>query len=312
MSLLPLLQLLHIPGVGHATLNRLLARMKGQGIALDDLPNFSPDDLIDQLGLKPEWADLFIQNRDKAWKIQEELERHDIRVLLNGDPGYPERLNQFLGGAAPAVLFIQGNAALLQQKSVAVVGSRECSKRGIAAAQVCVERLAALHNNIVSGNAPGIDCAAHSAALTGGGTTTFILAHGILHYQSRLEYRSWLQEENHVILSEFPPQMPWATHAAMQRNRTICALSQAVLLVESGIEGGTYTTGMSALKLGIPLFAVEYDPILPSAEGNRRFLHQGAGAIPESGDFPAEFIEAISRASSFPLESDQARLFPEE
>jgi DNA protecting protein DprA len=312
ISILPLLQLLHIPGVGHATLNRLLARMKGQGIALDDLPDFSPDDLIYQLGLKPDRADLFFQNRDKAQQIFDELERHSIDVLMNGDEKYPERLNRILGGGAPPVLFVQGNPQLLQKRSVAVVGARECSERGVAAAQACVEQLAALHSNIVSGNAPGIDRAAHCAALACGGTTTFTLAHGILQFQFRQEYRQGLQDGYYVVLSEFPPRMPWATHAAMQRNRTICALSHAVLLVESGTEGGTFTTGKSALKLGVPLFAVEYDPVPPSAKGNPYFLNRGARAIPENGHSLAELIEAVTHPSGAPSEIVQSLLFPNE
>ncbi len=277
----PLLQLLHIPGVGHTTLNRLLFRMREQGISLEDLSGFSFGELVYQLGFRAEWAESFFLNRDSALGMAEELARHSIQIIVNGDEAYPGRLNRILGDAAPAVLFLRGNPALLHPKSVGVVGARECSERGIAAAQRCVEQLAAHTINIVSGNAAGIDSVAHQTALATGGTTVFVLAQGILPFHPREAIRPLLLDENHLILSEFPPRLPWATHAAMQRNRTICALSHAVLLVESGIGGGTFATGKNALKQGIPLFSVDYESPPSSAEGNRYFLNRGARPIRE-------------------------------
>jgi len=293
-SLPPLLQLLHIPGVGHTTLNRLLFRMRERGISLEDVTGFSLDDLIFQLGLRAEWADLFLQNRELALRLHGELEHQSIRVLVNGDGVYPQRLSRILGDAAPAVLFVRGDPALLQQKSVAVVGVRKCSKRGIAAAKRCTEQLAAHSINIVSGNAVGIDRVAHLTVLSAGGTTIFVLAQGILSFHPQEELFPLLRDSNHLILSEFPPQLSWATHAAMQRNRTICALSHAVLLIESGTEGGTLATGKNALKLRVPLFAVDFKPVPSTAKGNPYFLQRGAKPIPEKSHILQEIFESLT------------------
>lgn len=301
MSLPSLLQLLYIPGVGHTTLNRLLFRMREQGISLEDLSGFSSGDLAYQLDFRAEWAESFFLNRDSALGMAEELAHHSIQIIVNGDEAYPSRLTRILGDAAPAVLFVRGNPALLHQKSVAVVGARECSGRGNAVARHCTEQLAAHSINIVSGNAAGIDSIAHHTAVAAGGTTVFVLAHGILPYHPREAIRPLLLDENHLILSEFSPRLPWATHAAMQRNRTICALSHAVLLVESGIGGGTFATGRNALKLSVPLFVVEYDPFLPSAEGNRYFLNRGARPIREK----QMDITVLMDTLAHPLDSPQ-------
>jgi predicted Rossmann fold nucleotide-binding protein DprA/Smf involved in DNA uptake len=62
----------------------------------------------------------------------------------------------------------------------------------------------------------------------------------------------------------------------MTRNRTICALSDAVVVIESGLEGGTFEAGKTALALNLPLFCVEYAEPTESAAGNPYLLQHGA------------------------------------
>jgi DNA processing protein len=68
----------------------------------------------------------------------------------------------------------------------------------------------------------------------------------------------------------------------MTRNRTICGLSNALVVIESGLEGGTFEAGKTALDLGEPLFCVEYAEPSPSAAGNPYFLAHGALSVKRS------------------------------
>ena len=110
-------------------------------------------------------------------------------------------------------------------------------------------------------------------------------------------------------MSEFPPEVGWQAHNAMQRNRTICGLSRALLIVESAMSGGTFASGNAALELGCPLYVIDY-PVPPeSALGNRHFLKRGA--LPVMVDANGEFDEAALRAmltAKWP-ERDQRELF---
>ena len=278
---LPLLQLMRVPGIGHAALNRLLNRISDLAMHLDDLTDCSRDDLVSQLGLRDDWADIFLSNREDAERLNDELERRNVRIVLRDGEMYPKRLQDVLGSAAPPVLFVRGNAQLLQKQLVAVVGMRDCSERGKKAARSCVKQFVKRDISIVSGNAAGIDETAHRAALENGGCTIFVLPYGILNAFVRSSMIECIQEDNHLFLSEFSPDLPWATHAAMQRNRTVCALSEAVLLVESGAAGGSFATGKNAQKLGTPLFVLSYDSPNPHAKGNAFFLQRGARKISE-------------------------------
>ena len=65
----------------------------------------------------------------------------------------------------------------------------------------------------------------------------------------------------------------------MTRNHTLIGLSNALIVVESGMQGGTYEAGSFALKAGVPLFVAEYAQPSESAAGNAYFLQHGATPI---------------------------------
>jgi len=137
----------------------------------------------------------------------------------------------------------------------------------------------------VSGYAHGVDLAAHSGALEAGGTTTAVLAEGILHFKIKESLREQFHDnelKNVTVVSEFPPNLPWKAHNAMARNRTICGLSDALVVIESGLEGGTFEAAKSALSFDEPLFCVEYADPAQSAAGNSWLVKHGAVSLRRS------------------------------
>ncbi|MGC9327817.1 MAG: DNA-processing protein DprA, partial [Candidatus Hinthialibacter sp.] len=157
MDAIVLLQLMQIPGIGHATLNRLLFRVQRNGMSPGDLLDMRPDDLVDQYNFQREWAESFLGGRRKSERMAEELAAHQIQIIPSDHPQYPTRLQEILGDGAPPVLFVRGNADLLREHSAAVVGSRRCSLRGVKSARHCVRQLVEKNLAIVSGNAAGVD-----------------------------------------------------------------------------------------------------------------------------------------------------------
>ena len=61
----------------------------------------------------------------------------------------------------------------------------------------------------------------------------------------------------------------------MKRNSTIIGLSDAMILVESGLTGGTFAAGEETLKRKRPLFVIDFAEPGPSAEANPYFIKQG-------------------------------------
>jgi DNA protecting protein DprA len=310
MDIIAILMLMHISGVGHAAINRLLHKMKGQQLTPCALLELSPQDISHQFGLRPEVAEDFFTHRDQAQQTSEDLEHHEINILHNEHTDFPERLKNILGDSAPPVLFVRGNTSLLKQKALTVIGVRDHSEQGMNATRKNVETIIKQKNIvIISGNAAGIDAFAHQTALQSNGATIFVLPHGILHFHTKKWMVDCLTDQNHLILSEFPPQLPWITHAAMQRNRTLCALSQAVLLIETKTSGGSFSTAQNALKLKIPLFAIDYDPTPPSAEGNRLFLNKGALPIKENNSDLTQLFDVFDNSLKTSQLHQEPRLF---
>jgi DNA processing protein len=124
--------------------------------------------------------------------------------------------------------------------------------------------------------------AAHKAAVRDGGTTILVLVEGIMRYRAKSEIKQYLTSKNHLVVSQFPPNLTWIGRNAMKRNSTIIGLSSAMILVESGIKGGTYAAGEETLKRRQPLFVIDFAEPGPSAEANPHFIK--SGGIPIRGN----------------------------
>jgi DNA processing protein len=267
--------LLLTKGLGPKGVSRILDAVAAQDRQID-LSLMSIAEMIQRTGAKPETAEQIPASIKKADELLKDFEDQGIKILVRGRAGYPERLLKTLKEDAPLVLFAKGNMKILLQKAVGFCGSRKASEKGIAVAGECAGALANQHINVISGYAHGVDLAAHRAALQAGGVTTFVLAEGILHFKIKSDVKDLLTEDNHVVVSEYMPRLPWLARNAMQRNKTICGLSNAVVVIESGLKGGTFEAGKAALSLRRPLFVAEYAQPAESAEGNAYFLQQGA------------------------------------
>lgn len=274
-----ILQLMQTRGMGGKTLGRILAQLNSEGRDISHITSITQDELVKRYGLKLQIAQALSAARAQAEDLAEKLERQSVSLLLNGTPNYPSRLSKVLGNDAPPVLFAMGNLEILEQKAVGFCGSRHASELGLRVTTDCAQALAEKRINVVSGYAHGVDLAAHRAALEAGGVTTFVLAEGILRFKIKHEVAERLTPINHVILSEFPPRLTWTPRDAMQRNQTICGLAQAVIVIESGLSGGTFAAGETALRLRQPLFVAEYAQPGSSAAGNQHFLGKGAQAL---------------------------------
>jgi DNA protecting protein DprA len=223
--------------------------------------------------------DALFDNRLAAQELFEWLTKQNIQIIGYFDYAYPTKLEKNLLDKSPFVFYVKGNLDILQNKAVGFCGSRDASVKGQYVAQMAAKQIAQHHWTVVSGNARGIDTWAHSSALKEQGTTIFVAPEGILPFRIRPESKIYTNQENHLIISEFKPDENWSVRTAMQRNHTICGLSNAMILVQSGLTGGTFEAGNFALRAKIPLFVAEYADSDVSGPGNPYFITQGAEPI---------------------------------
>lgn len=197
-----------------------------------------------------------------------------IKVTKN-DIEYPQQLNIILGKNAPDTLYMWGNLDLLNRPSVGFCGSRDVSDKGIEVTVDTAGQIAQEGWVVVSGHAKGVDTAAHRTALEHDAGTILVISEGIDRFKLRRELKRIAKPENLLVISQFERNDGWVSWRAMQRNQTIIALSDAMIILESRLKGGTYNAGLTAMKLKHPLYVAVYQDKEKSA-GNEYFIKRGA------------------------------------
>ena len=193
------------------------------------------------------------------------------------DDGYPAALRR--PGPAPDPLWIAGDAAVLGHPTVAIVGTRRMSPYGERVARELAAALASAGAVVVSGLAPGIDCAAHASAVDAGGTSVAVLGEGITSFMAnaggrRRRLAARLRERG-ALVSAYPPIVPAQGWMFAKRNALIAALGRAVVVVEAPAGSGALITAADAVRLGRPLFAVPGPIGSRTSEGTNALIAAG-------------------------------------
>ena len=215
-------------------------------------------------------------------QAEEELARcrqAGITLLPYFASDYPVAL-QALGGAHPVLLHAKGNLGLLQSPTaiLGIVGTRQPSPEGLAAAHRIAYEEAEKGRVILSGLAYGCDAAAHHGALEATGRTIAVIATGLdrTHPEAHQALQDRIIASGGLVLSEYPLATPVDTYRLVARDRLQAALSAELLVIECGAQSGTMHTVRFAERYHRPIFALPpHTDRLPSLEGNRQLLQSG-------------------------------------
>ena len=213
---------------------------------------------------------------------EEELARcrqAGITLLPYFASDYPKALHA-LGGARPVLLHAKGDLGLLQSPAsiLGIVGTRQPSPKGLAAAHRIAYEEAEKGRVILSGLAYGCDAAAHHGALEATGRTIAVIATGIdrAHPEAHQALQDRIIASGGLVLSEYPLTTPVNTYRLVARDRLQAALSAELLVIECGVQSGTMHTVRFAERYRRPIFALPpHTDRLPSLEGNRQLLLSG-------------------------------------
>jgi len=274
-----------IPGIGGVTLRNLLDRFgdieaiyAASPAALQTVPGVGP-----RLAAAIKAIDVPLTAAAiAAW------EAAGITLLTHSDLRYPALLHGLRD--APPLLFCRGALLPADDLAVSIVGTRQPSPPARAYAAALAGGLAARGWTIVSGLAWGIDLAAHSGALQGGGRTVAILGSGLEQIPPRKRALAARIAANGALLSEIQPDAPPSPPALVARNRLISGMSRAVIVVEAGTESGSLYTARFAYKQERPILAVDN-----GSEGNTQLLAHGAGRL-AAGDTGWDALDRRLRA----------------
>ncbi|MFB4158691.1 DNA-processing protein DprA [Geomicrobium sp. JSM 1781026] len=202
-----------------------------------------------------------------------------VRSVTIVDEEYPDRFRYL--SDPPPVLYVSGNEHLLNcTRTLAVVGTRSPSEYGKARLNELLVPVVQQNTVIVSGLARGIDTLAHKLAIGNNGKTIAVIGSGHNHiYPKENQGLAKTISQNHLLLSEYPPDVVPQKWHFPERNRLISALGDLLFVVEAGERSGTLITVDCALEQGKDVCALPGNVGVSTSVGTNRLIQQGAKMV---------------------------------
>src|SRR4030095_14725791 len=189
---------------------------------------------------------------------QEELkfiQRFRIKPLFITDKEYPQRLLNCYD--PPTLLFYKGNANLNAAKIVSIIGTRMHTDYSKKMTDTLIEELSVQNILIVSGMAYGVDAIAHKAAVKNNLATIGVLGHGLdqIYPPDHSNLAKDIVKNGGGLLTEFRRHTNPDTHNSRTRDRIGAGMSDATIVIESGIKGGSMVAAELANGYNKDVFA---------------------------------------------------------
>lgn len=205
-----------------------------------------------------------------------ELQAAEFPPLLREIPQPPEQLN------------FRGSLPDPELKLLAVVGSRKYTSYGKQAVDHLIDGLRGYPVGIISGLALGIDSLAHEAALRNNLYTLAVPGGGLddtaLYPATHKHLAHRILETGGGLLSEYDPLQKAAAWTFPQRNRIVCGMCQATLLIEASEKSGTLITARLATDYNREVLVVPGSIFSGNSRGTHQFLKLGATPVTDAAD----------------------------
>lgn len=182
------------------------------------------------------------------------IEKYKIQPLFITDETYPKRLLNCYD--APTMLYYRGTTNLNHAKIIAIIGSRTHTEYGKQMTETLVTTLSDSNILVVSGLAYGVDALAHKACLKSNIQTVGVLAHGLdTIYPSAHKDMAKEMLQSGGLLTEFMTNTKPDKHNFPSRNRIVAGMSDATIVIETDIKGGSMITAELANGYNKDVFA---------------------------------------------------------
>lgn len=223
---------------------------------------------------------------DLANKELEFIYKNDVNFTSYNDNDYPYRLKECVD--SPFLLYYKGNINFNKEKIIAIVGTRNPSNYGIKFCENLIEDLSVKYPDcvIISGLAYGIDIVSHKAALKHKLETWAVLGNGLatIYPLQHKKVVDSILANNGSILCDFSHDTKPDAMNFPKRNRIVAGLCDAVIVVESGIKGGSMITATIANSYNRDVFALPGNIDLVNSTGCNKLIKTNRANLIESVD----------------------------
>lgn len=194
----------------------------------------------------------------RAHDLIEQATGHGVRLITVLDEDYPENLKLIFN--RPPSIWVRGQLEPRSLRAIAVVGTRQATEQGRAAAARLAQGLAKAKVTVLSGLARGIDTVAHVATLDADGRTVAVIGTGILAAVYPAENGALAERivgSGGAIVSQFWPESPPRKMNFPLRNVVMSGMAAGTVVVEAAATSGAKMQARLALEHGKRLFLPE-------------------------------------------------------
>ena len=259
---------------------KLLNISKGENLRAIFLQNQQCKDVL----TSQEYNKMALCLSDEFFNRQiQEYVNDKVELVTFNNANFPYILKEI--STPPLCLYCKGDLSLLNTFCFGVVGTRKPTDYGIQVTKQYCKEMSLAGVTIVSGLATGIDSVAHKTALENQGKTIAVLAGGFNHIYPATNYNlANTLMEDHLLISEYPPNTQPLSYYFPVRNRIIAGLSRGVLVPEMGEKSGSMHTINYALEFNRDIFVVPGKINSPMSKGSNALIKNLQGCITTSPD----------------------------
>lgn len=241
----------------------------------------------------------------KADKSVQYILKNKINTTFITDVDYPERLKNCID--APLLFFSRGNLELNGDRIVSIVGTRAATHYGDTIVKNLIQSFKNQNITVVSGLALGIDTLVHRYCVEYGIPTIAVLGHGIDRvYPARNKSLASRMESSGGIMTEFIPGTLPDRENFPKRNRIVAGLSDATIVVESKIKGGSLITANLANDYNRDVFAFPGSIDLETSRGCNKLISDQKAHLMQT---PSDFLKLMNWNQAVAQKPKQQSIF---
>lgn len=293
--------LAHIPKWGYVKINKLIITFfHDNNLTIEEFFQLSEDNWRSNYNLDYKDIEEFKKAKAELPNIAflaETLINEGYELIPIISPLYPKTLKENLKYNAPSLLYVKGNTAILQEASIAIVGSRNASELSLDFTDH-IARIASEENKVVvSGFAKGVDLKALDSIIQYQGKSIIVLPQGIMTFGTGFrKYYQQIISGDVLVLSTFFPKAPWMAELAMARNTIIYGLASEIYVAESSEKGGTWSGVIDGLRKNRKIFV--RTPEIYEQTANTLLIQKGAIPVDIFGNRSPEYTRSNSGFAS--------------
>lgn len=297
--------LAHLPRWGHLKINNLIIKFYHENkLSIEDFFQLTENDWKNKYGIEyKEIEDLKKAKSELANNafLAESLNNEGYELIPITAPEYSKTLKENLKAAhAPALLYVKGNKKIMQEKSIAIVGSRNAADKSLEFTDNIAKLASKEYKVVVSGFAKGVDKQALDSAINYKGQSIIVLPQGIMTFGSGfIKYYKQIVDGDVLVLSTFFPKAPWKAELAMARNPIIYGLADEIYVAESSDKGGTWSGVVDGLRKNRKIYVRKPEPSENTA--NNLLIQKGAIAVDFNGNPLLDYKPSLAEVNQLSL-----------